>query len=135
LICSAVIYLSTIFNRNLKAILANILLTGGTGYIGSHTAVALIEAGHTVVLYDNLSNSTTNILERLQLITDKKLTFIEGDTCDSGLLMLTLLAHQIDTVVHYAGLKLKQWANRLKNQFIIMLNIQGTIACFRQCSL
>ena len=55
----------------------NILLTGGTGYVGSHTALALIEAGHKVVLYDNLVNSDQSILECLEKITSTKVNFID----------------------------------------------------------
>ena len=107
--------------------MANILLTGGTGYIGSHTAVALVEAGHKVVLYDNLSNSSTNVLERLQSITGKKLTFIEGDTRDKDLLMQSLLTHQIDTVIHYAGLKAVGESVEKPIDYYAN-NIQGTVS-------
>ena len=64
----------------------NVLLTGGTGYIGSHTAVVLSELGHQVVLYDNLSNSSDSVLEKLALITGRQMPFIKGDVRDTGLL-------------------------------------------------
>ena len=83
----------------------NILLTGGTGYIGSHTAVVLIEAGHNVVLFDNLSNSRRDVVDRLKKITQKDITFIEGDIRDTALLSKTIKAHQVDVVIHFAGLK------------------------------
>ncbi len=83
----------------------NILLTGGTGYIGSHTAVVLIEAGHNVVLFDNLSNSRRDVVDRLKKITQKDITFIEGDIRDTALLSKTIKAHQVDAVIHFAGLK------------------------------
>ena len=83
----------------------NILLTGGTGYIGSHTAVTLIEAGHNVVLFDNLSNSDASVLGRLEKILNKKITFIEGDIRDTELLSKTLKEHKIEAVMHFAGLK------------------------------
>lgn len=82
-----------------------VLLTGGTGYIGSHTAVVLVEAGHTVVLYDNLCNSSATVVERLQIITGKRLPFVQGDVRDTMLLTQTLNTHQIGAVVHFAGLK------------------------------
>lgn len=56
-----------------------LLLTGGMGFIGSHTAVVLLEAGHDVVLYDNLSNADPSVLERIEIITGRRPTFIEGD--------------------------------------------------------
>ncbi len=83
----------------------NILLTGGVGYIGSHTAVALIEAGHDVTLFDNLSCSDASILQRLEKITDKKITFVEGDIRDTELLSKTLKEHKNEAVMHFAGLK------------------------------
>ena len=83
----------------------NILLTGGVGYIGSHTAVSLIEAGHDVVLFDNLSNSDASVLGRLEKITRKKICFIEGDIRDFELLSKTLKEHKIEAVMHFAGLK------------------------------
>lgn len=83
----------------------NILLTGGTGYIGSHTAAVLVNAGHHVVLYDNLSNSNTDVLGRLETITGQALPFVQGDIRDEGLMRSTLVEHRIDAVIHFAGLK------------------------------
>ena len=85
--------------------LKNILLTGGTGYIGAHTAVVLTEAGYEVVLYDNLSNSKHSVLDRLETITGVQLPFIEGDVRDTTRLEQTLNDHNIDAVIHFAGLK------------------------------
>jgi len=82
-----------------------ILLTGGMGYIGSHTAIVLTDAGYDVVLYDNLSNSKSIVLDRLETITGKRLTFIEGDVRDIQKLEQTLSYHKIDSVIHFAGLK------------------------------
>ncbi len=59
--------------------MANILVTGGAGYIGSHTCVELLNAGHDVVVLDNLSNSSEESLKRVQILTSKKLDFVEGD--------------------------------------------------------
>jgi len=83
----------------------NILLTGGMGYIGSHAAVVLTEAGHKVVLYDNLSNSKSTVLDRLESITGKRLIFIEGDVRDTPKLEQTFADHKINAVIHFAGLK------------------------------
>ena len=83
----------------------NVMLTGGMGYIGSHTAVALAEAGYEVVIYDNLSNSKASVLDRLKTITGKHFRFIEGDVRDTAKLSETLKNHNIDAVIHFAGLK------------------------------
>jgi UDP-glucose 4-epimerase len=85
--------------------MSRVLLTGGMGYIGSHTAVVLTEAGHEVVLYDNLCNSKVSVLDRLETIIGKRLPFIEGDVRDSDKLEGALKAHKIDAVIHFAGLK------------------------------
>ena len=83
----------------------NILLTGGTGYIGSHTAVVLAEAGHRPVLLDNLSNSSADVVDRLAQITGTRFPFIEGDIRDTALLRRVLADEGIAAVVHFAGLK------------------------------
>ena len=85
--------------------MASILLTGGMGYIGSHTAVELLEAGHEVVLYDNLSNSDIGVKDMIQEITNKKVSFIEGDVLNTELIVKTLKDYNIDSVIHFAGLK------------------------------
>ncbi|MGJ4748432.1 UDP-glucose 4-epimerase GalE [Leptospira sp. SA-E8] len=83
----------------------NILLTGGSGYIGSHAAVVLAQAGHEVVIYDNLSNSRADVLERLGRILGQAPVFVHGDVRDAALLEQTLRHHRIDAVMHFAGLK------------------------------
>ena len=83
----------------------NILLTGGLGYIGSHTAITLAEAGHQILLLDNLSNSDTSILIYLEKIIGKKIIFIEGDVRDKILVSNIFQQHAIDAVIHFAGLK------------------------------
>ena len=82
-----------------------VLLTGGIGYIGSHAAAVLAEAGFDVVLYDNLSNSKRSVLDRLESITGVRFPFVEGDVRDTTLLEDTLRAHQSEAVIHFAGLK------------------------------
>ena len=83
----------------------NVLLTGGAGYIGNHTAVALSEAGHRVVVYDNFSNSDRGALKRLEQILGAPVTTIEGDVRDTALLQRTLTEQHINAVIHFAGLK------------------------------
>jgi UDP-glucose 4-epimerase len=83
----------------------NILVTGGAGYIGSHTAITLSEAGHKVVIYDNLCNSSELILGHLERVLGNALPFIKGDIRDKNLLEKTLCEHKINAVVHFAGLK------------------------------
>jgi len=83
----------------------SILLTGGMGYIGSHTTTVLLEAGYEVVLYDKLSNSSVDVKEKIQEITNEKVSFIEGDVLDTKLLTKTLKDFNVDIVIHFAGLK------------------------------
>lgn len=83
----------------------NILLTGGAGYIGSHTAVVLSQAGYELVLLDNFCNSNPNVLGRLEEILGKSLACIEGDVRDTALITKTLQDYKIDAVIHFAGLK------------------------------
>lgn len=82
-----------------------VVLAGGLGYIGSHAAVVLTEAGYEVVLYDNLSKSKLPVLDRLETIIGKPLSLIEGDVRDTAKLEKTLKNHHIDAVIHFAGLK------------------------------
>lgn len=83
----------------------NILLTGGLGFIGSHTATVLAAEGHEVVIIDNLCNSQRQTLGSLEKITGKKLPFYEGDVRDPSLLKDIFQDHQIECVIHFAGLK------------------------------
>ncbi|MEA3418031.1 MAG: UDP-glucose 4-epimerase GalE [Campylobacterota bacterium] len=80
-----------------------IFVTGGAGYIGSHTCVELIDAGHEVVVYDNLCNSSLQALRRVERITGKQVTFIEGDIRDED--SMSKAMQGCDAVIHFAGLK------------------------------
>jgi len=83
----------------------NILVTGGAGYIGSHTCIELLAAGYTPIVLDNLCNSSTVSLDRVKEITGQEITFIEGDVRDSQILDQTFEKHDIYAVIHFAGLK------------------------------
>ena len=85
--------------------MAKILVTGGAGYIGSHTCVELLTAGHDVVVLDNLSNSSVESLTRVRQLSGKSLDFVEGDIRDSETLDQLFAQHTIDAVIHFAGLK------------------------------
>lgn len=85
--------------------MATILVTGGTGYIGSHTCVELIEAGHEVVVLDNLYNSNIHVLDRIKEITGVKPKFYEVDILDRKGLDQVFAENKIDAVIHFAGYK------------------------------
>ena len=82
-----------------------ILVTGGAGYIGSHTCVELLAAGHDVVVYDNFSNSQPEAVRRAEIIVGKKIVLVQGDIRDEPLLEQTLREQACDAVIHFAGLK------------------------------
>ncbi|MDM5314912.1 UDP-glucose 4-epimerase GalE [Fictibacillus sp. b24] len=83
----------------------NILVTGGAGYIGSHTCVALLEAGHSVIIADNLCNSKRETVEKIIDITNKEVTFYETDVTDEQAVSVIFNNNKIDGVIHFAGLK------------------------------
>ena len=83
----------------------SILLTGGTGYIGSHTAVELIESGYSVVIADDLSNSDASVIDKIGQITGKRPLFYEGDIADHDFLEKVFCDNDIDAVIHFAGFK------------------------------
>lgn len=82
-----------------------ILVTGGAGYIGSHTCVELINSGHEAVIIDNFCNSCSESVKRIEEICGKKVYLYEGDVRDSALLDKIFTEHKIDSVIHFAGLK------------------------------
>ncbi|MFW6094057.1 MAG: UDP-glucose 4-epimerase GalE [Pseudomonadota bacterium] len=85
--------------------MAEVLVTGGAGYVGSHMCVELLQAGHQVVVVDNLSNSSARSLQAVQRITQRPLTFVEADLRDADRLNALFEAHDIAAVLHFAGLK------------------------------
>lgn len=82
-----------------------ILVTGGTGFIGSHTCVELLDSGYDVVIIDNLSNSKREVADYIEKITNKSVTFYEGDVCDKEILRKIFKENKIDAVIHFAGYK------------------------------
>ena len=82
-----------------------ILVTGGTGFIGSHTCVELLDAGYDVVIIDNLSNSKKEVVGYIENITNKKVSFYENDVCDKEALRNIFKEHKIDAIIHFAGYK------------------------------
>jgi UDP-glucose 4-epimerase len=104
----------------------NILLTGGAGYIGSHSAVVLAEAGHRVILLDNFCNSNKSVISRLEKILGKPLVCIEADVRDRDLLNEALAEYCIDGVIHFAGLKAVGESIAMPIEYYAN-NVQGTI--------
>jgi UDP-glucose 4-epimerase len=82
-----------------------VLVTGGAGYIGSHTVIELQKAGHDVVVLDNLCNSSAEALKRVERITGKAVALVKGDIRDASLLADLLKKHRFDATIHFAGLK------------------------------
>ena len=82
-----------------------ILVTGGAGYIGSHTCLALLEQGHEVVVFDNLYNASEEALNRVKKLTGKDLTFYKADMLDREAVNEIFEKESIDSVIHFAGLK------------------------------
>lgn len=112
-----------------------VLVTGGAGYIGSHTCVQLLEAGYEVVVYDNLSNSKPESLKRIQEITGKPVEFIKGDLLDRKLLEEVFSRYTIESVIHFAGLKavgesvavpLRYYSNNIAGTLVLLEVMQKT---------
>ncbi len=82
-----------------------ILVTGGTGYIGSHTCVELLDKGYEVVIFDNLSNSKRNVVDKIKDITGKDVKFYEADLLDKESMRVVFEENKFDAVIHFAGLK------------------------------
>ena len=82
-----------------------ILVTGGTGYIGSHTVVELMQEGHEVVLVDNFYNSKPDALDKIEKIVGKRPLFYEVDCCDKEKMDVVFQEHHIDGAIHFAGYK------------------------------
>jgi UDP-glucose 4-epimerase len=103
-----------------------ILVTGGAGYIGSHTAVMLLRAGYEVVVLDNLCNSSSEVFNRVETITGKRPVFVEGDIRDRACLDKLFLDNTIDSVIHFAGLKAVGESSRIPLEYY-QNNVHGSV--------
>ena len=103
-----------------------VLVTGGAGYIGSHTLVQLLLAGHEVCVFDNYCNSSPVALARVRQLTNRDVTAIEGDICDSDALTRTLIDFAPDAVVHFAGLKAVGESSALPLRYY-QINVTGSM--------
>jgi len=110
--------------------MARILVTGGAGYIGSHTCVELLDAGHQVVVFDNLSKSSEEALRRVEKLAHKNLVFIQGDIRHVHELDPVFQNHQIDAVIHFAGLKAVGESQQIPLAYFDH-NIAGSIQLFK----
>ncbi|MBP3619940.1 MAG: SDR family NAD(P)-dependent oxidoreductase, partial [Clostridia bacterium] len=108
-----------------------ILLTGGLGYIGSHTAVELLNSGYEVVIIDNLSNSKPETKQKIETITKKSVIFYEGDVRNEALMSEIFAKHKIEAVIHFAGFKavgestqkpIEYYDNNI-NSTLVLLNV------------
>ena len=104
-----------------------VLLTGGTGYIGSHAAVVLAKAGYEVFLYDNNCNSKPEVADRLAQIVGHPIVFFKGDVRDSAALTDVLINNHIDAVIHFAGLKAVGESSTMPIEYY-SANVGGTIS-------
>lgn len=110
--------------------MAKILVTGGAGYIGSHTCVELLNSGHEVVVLDNLCNSSEESLNRVQQLSGKTLAFVEGDIRDAQVLDQVFQQYPIDAVIHFAGLKAVGESQQIPLTYFDN-NIAGSISLVR----
>lgn len=106
----------------------SLLITGGTGYIGSHTVVELqgLAQEQDIVIVDNLSNSSTKVLDRITQITGKKVTFIEADICDLDAMKAVFSQHDIQSVIHFAGFKAVGESSEIPLSYY-QNNVSGTV--------
>jgi len=107
-----------------------VLVTGGAGYIGSHTLVCLLNLGYEVVVYDNLVNSSIKALRRVEEITGKHLEFVEGDVTDSRALDDLFAKYSIDAVIHFAALKAVGESSQLPLQYY-ETNVYGSLCLLK----
>jgi len=112
----------------------NVLVTGGLGFIGSHTCVELINRGHDVVVIDNLYNAKRDVVERIKKITGRDILFYEADLCDEAVVERIFDENSIDSVIHFAGYKavgesvrlpLKYYDNNLTSTMVLLRQMQA----------
>ena len=108
----------------------SLLITGGTGYIGSHTVVELLNLNKDIVIVDNLSNSSTLVLDRIEQITGKSATFINADICDEQALDSVFEQYEIEAVIHFAGLKAVGESNEIPLAYY-QNNVSGSVTLFK----
>lgn len=104
----------------------SILITGGCGYIGSHAAIALLEAGHNVVLFDSLINSSVSVLQGISSIVGRSVDFVRGDIRDAYAITSVIEKYDIKSVFHFAGLK-SVAESQAKSLSYYSTNVAGTI--------
>ena len=108
-----------------------ILVTGGAGYIGSHTVVQLLNSGKDIVILDNLSNSSLGVVKRIEDLAGKAVEFIEGDIRDRALVRATFEQHTFDSVIHFAGLKAVGESEAFPLRYFDN-NVSGSIVLFEE---
>ena len=91
----------------------SVLLTGGAGFIGSHTAVELLHAGYDVIIADDLSNASPKVIDRIETISGQRPSFYQIDAADKSAMTRLFQENQIDAVIHFAGLKCVPESTRL----------------------
>ena len=118
-------------SRNLKP---KILVTGGAGYIGSHTVIKLLEKGYEVLVLDNLSNSKLEILDRIFSLTGKKVDFVRGDIKNRKIIKNILKKNLINLVIHFAGLKAVEDSEKFTLKYYEN-NVLGSLILFQEMKL
>jgi len=108
----------------------SLLITGGTGYIGSHTVVELLKLGKDIIIVDNLVNSSIKVLERIRKITGKSATFIEADICDVQAMESVFEQNDIEAVIHFAGLKAVGESSQIPLSYYHN-NVAGSVTLFQ----
>ena len=115
----------------------NVLVAGGAGYIGSHTVVELIKAGHTPIIVDDLSNAKADVVDRIETITGKRPAFYKLDCKSKDALRTVFSAHKIDAIIHFAAFKavgesvkkpLQYYRNNLDNT-LSLLEVMEEFGC------
>ena len=126
LLCSASLSLADIFSFEEKDDRMNLLVTGGLGFIGSHTSVALLSAGHNVIILDNLQNSSESVAAKIEAVAGIDTDFVEGDVRDQALVYEILVEYKIEAVLHFAGLKVVEESKRCPLAYFDC-NVKGSI--------
>lgn len=108
-----------------------ILVTGGAGYIGSHTVVQLLNSGKDIVILDNLSNSSLGVIKRIEELTGKSVQFVKGDIRDRALVRTTFEQYEFDSVMHFAGLKAVGESEAFPLKYFDN-NVSGSIVLFEE---